>query len=379
MAVLSGAIRRGCFFMALSLAILIAGCSDSPILVGYAGPQQGKYSDLGVQGRNGVTLAIEEINAAGGINGRKLKLIIRDDEGSKEGAIRVDQELIDAGVDVIIGHMISAQTITALEKFKDADIVFIGPTTSTNLVQGIKDNFFRVVPTLTDLAHNLAQYTRSTLNKQRVAFVWDTSNSPFTKPYKASFAERFTELGGKVVGALPVTSSEDIDWQSIIAALQEMQPDLIVAVIPARDLAAFSQYCKLLKTTWTISSSMWGFTQELIQTGGKSVEGVLFAVHYFENTPNEHYKKFQDDYKKRFGWTPNFAASFGYESVRVLAEAIRRNGGKTHGLGKVIPGISFSSGILGPFTIDEYGDVKRPGTIVTVRDGKFVAVSGEDE
>jgi branched-chain amino acid transport system substrate-binding protein len=369
--------RGICLAVALALlSSLVVACSDSPIVVGFSGPQKGKYSDLGVQGRNGVTLAIEEINAAGGVDGRELKLIIRDDASTDEGAIRADRELLDAGVDVIIGHMTSAQSLAALEVHGD-DVVYISPTTSTDRIQGIKDNFFRVVPTLTDLSKNLASYAVKHQGKRRVAFIWDTSNAPFTEPYKDTFAEYFQGLGGEVVGAVPVDSKRQVDWQDVVAILEDMRPDVVVAVTAARDLAVFAQYCRLYKAPWTIMSSMWGFTQELIQTGGKSVEGIFFAVHFSEDNPHSDYEAFKERYQKRFGWEPNFAAAFGYEAVQVLAEAVRRNGGSTRGLEEIIPGMTFSSGIMGPFAIDEYGDVQRTGTIVVVRDGQFVTVDGD--
>ena len=361
-------------FWVLFLCMSLGACSDSPIKLGFSGTLKGKYSDLGVQGRNGALLAVEDINAAGGIDGRKIEFVVRDDKNTSAGAVEADKELVDEGVAAIIGHMTSSQALAAARAMQD--VVYIAPTTSTPLLQGIKDNFFRVIPTLTDLSRGLAEYAVDELDRKRLAVIWDTSNYAFSSPYKKVFVETFTKKGGTFVAELAIGKQKgSVDWQDVIDKLEQVNPDAVVLVISARDLAGFAQYCKLNNTDWTIMSSMWGYTKELVQTGGKSVEGIIFVVHFAEDAPEEGYVDFKKRFIKRFGWAPNFAAVFGYQAVQVFAKAIQLNGGKIEGLAEVIPGIAFESSLIGPFEIDEFGDVKRNGHIVTVKDGYFVTVS----
>ncbi|MDC7217529.1 MAG: ABC transporter substrate-binding protein, partial [Spirochaetales bacterium] len=351
-----------------------------PIRLGFSGTLKGKYSDLGVQGRNGALLAVEDINEAGGINGRKIEFIVRDDQNTPEGAVKADRELVAEGVSVIIGHMTSSQSMTAVQGMKESGVVYIAPTTSTPLLQGIKDNFFRVIPTLTDLSKGLAEYSVDKLGKKKLAVVWDTSNQAFSESYKKVFIEKFEEKGGNLVGEISIgKQKKSVDWQKIVDELKSMNPDAVVMVTSARDLAVFAQFCTLNKTNWTILSSMWGYTKELVQTGGKSVEGILFVVHFAEDEPEGEYAEFRERFIKRFGWPPNFAAVFGYQAVQVFAEAVKRNGGSTKGLAAVVPGISFDDSLIGPFEINEFGDVKRNGHIVTVKDGHFVTVSKREK
>ncbi|WP_320006311.1 ABC transporter substrate-binding protein [Maridesulfovibrio sp.] len=360
----------------IALLLFLSSCSDSPILIGFSGPLKGKYSDLGVQGRNGALMAIEDINAAGGVDGRMLELIVKDDQSTPEGAIKGDKELIDEGVSVIIGHMTSGQSLAALRALKDEKIVYLSPTVSTPLVHGIKDNFFRLMSTLTDLSQGLAEYSIDVLNNTRLAVVWDVTNMDFTQPYKNVFIKEFTARGGKLVGEVVIESKDKaVDWQEVVDELKFMNPDAVVMVTAARDLAGFAQYSKLNKADWSILSSMWGYTKELIQTGGKSVEGIVFVVHFAEDDLSEKYTEFRKRFIARFGWPPNFGAAFSYQAVKVFAEAVRLNGGKTEGIAEFLPGISFESSVIGPFTIDEFGDVKRKGHIVTVKDGDFVSIS----
>ena len=368
-------VEKGIFLWLLLLCLSLSACSDNPIRLGFSGTLKGKYSDLGVQGRNGALLAVEDINEAGGIDGRRIELIVRDDQNTPEGAVKADKELVAEGVSVIIGHMTSSQSMAAVRDMADSKVVYISPTTSTPLMQGIKDNFFRVIPTLTDLSKGLAEYSVDELDKRRLAVVWDNSNPAFTAPYKDVFIEKFVAKGGEFVGEVSVGKHEgSIDWQKVVDELKLMNPDAVIMVTSARDLAGFAQFCTLNKTNWTILSSMWGYTKELIQTGGKSVEGIIFVVHFAEDDPEKLYVDFKDRFINRFGWAPNFAAVFGYQSVLVFAEAVKRNGGSSKDLGAVIPGIGFDESLVGPFEIDAFGDVKHPGHIVTVKNGHFVTV-----
>ena len=359
----------------IALCFVLVSCSEPPLRIGYSGPLKGKFSDIGVQGRNGATLAVEEINQAGGVSCRMLELVAKDDQSTAEGAVQADKELIEMGIPVIIGHMTSAQSMAALEAFSPEDVLYISPTTSTSLLQGKKDNFFRVIYTLTSLTKALAKYAVTTLNVNKIALVWDPSNAQFSKTYKDSFIEYLKAHNGTVVGQIAIHTNQDqVDWNSIISQLNHMQPDAVVLVTSARDLAKFAQYSRLNKSRWQILSSMWGYTKELIQTGGKSVEGIFFAAHFSEYSAESGYLTFKKRYMERFGWEPNFAAVYAYDAVRVFAKAVEKNNGTVKGIDTILPGMHFPDGISGAFTIDEYGDVRREGDIVTVTNGKFITV-----
>lgn len=236
-------VGKGISVWLLFLCLSLSACSDDPIRLGFSGTLKGKYSDLGVQGRNGALLAVEDINEAGGIDGRKIELIVRDDKNTPEGAVEADKELAAEGVSAIIGHMTSSQSMAAVRGMKDSKVVYISPTTSTPLLQGIRDNFFRVIPTLTDLSKGLAEYSVDKLGKGRLAVVWDNSNPAFTAPYKDVFVEKFAAKGGEFVGEVSIGKHEgSIDWQKVVDELKVMNPDAVVMVTSARDLAGLPSF-----------------------------------------------------------------------------------------------------------------------------------------
>ena len=138
----------------VTLGFFANGCMiKRPILIGFAAQLTGIQAELGVQERNGVQMAVETINATGGVAGRKIELVIRDDRGIPEKAQAADRELIKAGVLAIIGHATSAQTQAGLEVTNPAKVVLLGPTVSTLELSGLDDYFFRIYPSFKDNAH----------------------------------------------------------------------------------------------------------------------------------------------------------------------------------------------------------------------------------
>jgi len=144
--------------------LLLFSCEKKEILIGFSGQLTGINSDLGIQGRNGVILALEEINSSGGIAGKKIKLIIKDDQGTPKGAIKADKELIKQNVVAIIGHMTSDQTMAALPILEKSNTVLLSPTTSTPLLSNKKDLFFRIQGSSDFSAKALGEFAKNNFN-----------------------------------------------------------------------------------------------------------------------------------------------------------------------------------------------------------------------
>lgn len=142
---------KRCLFLTICICIIIfsyftfLGCSKKkPVKIGFAGTLTGRLSDLGTAGRNGVMLAVEDINKSGGINGHPVELLIRDDKHDPLVSREVSQDLVNEGVVAIIGHMTSVASVASVPVVNKENVVMISPTTSANDLTGIDDYFFRV-------------------------------------------------------------------------------------------------------------------------------------------------------------------------------------------------------------------------------------------
>ncbi len=367
------------FFVVLSLVIVLCGwgCTkDDPIRIGFVGPLKGNYSDLGVQGRNGAQLAMETINNKGGVAGRQLELLVRNDNGMITDALEADRELMRQKVVAVVGHMLSAQSLAAVQEFADESLIFLSPTTSTPLLTGKNDNFFRVMPANQNWAAALAVYATVHMGKPMTLMLIDDNNKGYTVPFCKAFAERYAQLSGETIEQH--FSSGSSGWQEkVLARLAADKPQALLVAASARDTASLARRLRLAHQTLPILTTPWAYTKEVIDLGGSAVEGMITSMSFDENSNLPEFIAFKEAYLKRFGREPSFFAAFAYDAVLALADALSRTGGKPEGLPRELVRVQNLQGAMGPFSIDENGDVKRQYFIVTVKSGKLHTLSLE--
>ena len=358
-----------------SLLFVLAACSDSsPILIGFSGQLTGKIADVGVPARNGVQLAIENVNAAGGVNGRKLKLIAKDDGNNPVQAIRVDQELIDAGVIAVIGHLTSSQTMAALPLFNKNEVVLLSPTTSTPALTGKKDYFFRIILDNSHQSRELAHYAWSALDVNTVIILADTDNSGYSTPFMDTFQKVFEENGGKILAKVLFSSKKTNGWENVSQKLMQLKPQALLVICSAYDAVAIAQRVRASKLNTKIISGGWAYTDYILYWGRQDVEGMHFVSDYTTDNPKSEFVKFRESYKNRFGNTPNFSSSFGYEATMTLVQALKKTDGSPDGLTEALASSGPYTGLTSNYRLDEYGDVQRDLFIVTILDGEFRTV-----
>lgn len=355
----------------MMICLLVLACDKRSIQIGFAGPLSGPYADLGVHGRNGAQLALEKINAAGGVAGRVLELVVRDDKGTIHGAVQAAEELIQARVTAIIGHMTSAQSVAALPVAQEAGMVLLSPTTSTPELSGIKDVFFRVQPSTDTAAEALAEYAIRDMGLTRLASVWDLDNLAYSRAFHQHFQQTFAAYGGTLLSELTVSSSSSPDWLVVAKDLTEIAPEAVLFILSARDAAALVQALHALGQFMTVFSSGWAMTEELFSAGGRTVERIIFAGQTFHDEPSPALRAFEERYQRRFGHWPSFAARYAYDAMHVLALALEQTRGRREGLPEALTTIRDYPGLDWPISIDPFGDTVSPIFITMVRDGQF--------
>lgn len=364
--------RNSILLLIVAVIAFGAGCDlRKPIKVGFSGQLTGTYANMGVSGRDGVLLAIDEINAAGGIAERRVELLVLDDKGTPAGAQAADQELIDAGVVAIIGHMTSSQTMAALPVVETAGMVLLSPTTSTPALTGRDDHFFRVIDDSASDARILARHVFHGLGIDRMAAIYDGDNFAYTSAFLNAFRDELHKAGGQMVKEFEYSSSEKPVFGPIVAKLRSAEPQGILIIASAYDSALIAQQPQRIGWQTRLFGSGWSKSAHLIENGGRSVEGMEFVHYHNPNSQAPAYLKFQHDYQARFKQTATFMASNAYEAMRVLAEALNKTSGQAKGLTKVLPGIRIS-GLTGTISLDQYGDGVRTRYRIIVQDGKFV-------
>jgi len=281
--------------------MVLFSCKPSePIRIGFVAGTSGRVADLGIAGRDAAQLAIEYRNQTGGISGRKLQLIIKNDEQQPEVAKRVMGELIADGVSAIVGPMTSDMGVAAVPIANEARVLLVSPTVTTEALTGIDDYFFRVTSTTRHFASRNAHYQIKTNRMRRVAAAYDLRNKSFTENWLHNFRTAFTQGGGEIIMARGFDVSSNVTFLQIARDLLAAQPDGVLIIANSMDSALLCQQVRKLDSHIPITLSDWGATERLLEPGGRAVEGITVVQTFDRNSTAPHYQKFRHAYLERF-------------------------------------------------------------------------------
>ena len=371
---LTGVLRSAVLvLLSLALAVGGAGCaSQGPILVGFAGELTGKRAELGVAGRDGAQLAVDVVNQSGGVNGRPLKLLARNDQGDPDIARQVDTELIHEGVVAIVGHITSEQTAAVLDLMNESRVVLLSPTSSGSQFTGQADHFFRVMPSNELMGQSLAAHIYTIRQVSQLTGIYDLSNRTFTETFWQSVQAEFERLGGRTRSVTFASGKTDLN--SLMAQIKLEQPEAVLFIASAVDTALMVQYSQQYLLGAHLFSSTWAQTSELLEKGGRAVEGLEMAATYNPQDASPVYQQFVQRFQARYKRPPDLASAHSYEAVLVLAQALEQTRGQATGLPQALSTIKNLQGVQGLISIDAYGDVMRDVYIVRVESGQFKVI-----
>jgi branched-chain amino acid transport system substrate-binding protein len=356
----------------LFIAFVLGGCGErEPLRIGFLGALSGRGADLGEAGRNGAQMAIDEVNLGGGIRGRQVELVVRDDGQNGEQIIAAVNELVAARVAAIIGPMTSAMAEVALPLANHAGVPLVSPTVTARKFFGVDDQLFLVMSSTREEAALSAQFHHGR-GARRVAVAYDARNLAYTESWLAEFSRTFQEFGGEVVG-IAFESAPDADLGRVAERALAVRADLVMLIASATDAARLAQKLRERNPQIPLAASQWATTQRLIELGGSAVEG-MFLHNYFDGQSREPaFVRLRAAYVGRFRREPDFAAIASYDATRAVLGALdRREGGET--LHDALLERGPFAGAEGDFSFNGSGDSSRAPRITTVRDGQFASV-----
>jgi len=351
----------------------LAACGQKePLRIGFIAGTSGRVADLGVGGRNGVTLAVELRNAAGGINGRKIKLVVKDDRQEPERARAAAKELIDQKVTAILGPMTSSMAMQVVPLGNQHRIVVLGGTVTTNQLTGKDDYFFRVLaPTRKFASANAGYQIKRGL--KRFAVTYDLRNRAYTESWLTDYKHAVERDGGRVVIKVAFKSSNDVPFGDIAEKLLSAKPDCIVLISNSVDAANLVQQIRKRNRKITISTSEWAGTERFIQLAGRAAEGVVLGQYLDRYGTQPNFIEFKNRYIKRFGREPGYPALVSYNAANALFEAIaRQRDGES--VKQTLLRIGTFDGLQEPIVFDRFGDASSRPFLVSVKHGKFVLI-----
>lgn len=354
------------FKILLLTVILFLSCRESkPIKVGYISNLSGRQAELGIRGRDGVLMAINEVNELGGINNRMIELVVKDHLGDKDYCYQLTRELVEEDVEVIIGPMTSNMASAVIEGTKDSNVLIISPTVSTDQLTGIDDNFIRVISASSSQGIALAT-VMNTRNEENIAVVYDSTNLIYAQGVIGGLSKTATSIDE----IYTFKSKEDIP--DLIEKLFHTKADSIVFISTGIDAAQILQNLSKVRELPSIYGSSWVKLSNVAQHGGKIINGMIICDIFQSEVKSDRELEFYNKYKKIYNSDPTLPGIYSYEAINLFMENKRKQPNKSGlNLKKDIIDKAEYRGISTDFSFNSYGDVMRKQSLLEVIDGEY--------
>ena len=368
--------KRTLWISVLFTGALLVGCNKqgggSATKIGEYASLTGKEATFGISSHEGTLMAIEEINAAGGLLGKKLELLTEDTQ-SKPGEPQtvVNKLIARDGVVAMLGEVASSRSLEAAPVCQKNQVPMISPSSTNPKVTETGDYIFRVCFIDPFQGTVMANFATKTLKAKKVAVFTDVK-SDYSKGLAQFFKEQFIKNGGQVVAELDFNGG-DKDFKAQLTAIKGAGPDAVFVPGYYTDAALIAIQAKQLGLNVPLMGGDGWESEKLTEIGKDAVEGHYFSTHYHPDVGSEKSKQFVANYKKRWnGKTPDALAACGYDSAIVLADAIKR-ASSTEGpkVRDALAATKDFDAVTGKITINPQRDATKSAVILQVKGGKF--------
>ncbi len=384
--------RKYLVALTCALALAFLGCppktetasgggdaGEGEILVGEYGSLTGGQATFGQSTHNAIMLAVDEINTAGGVNGRKIRVLTEDDQSKADEAANAVQKLISQNnVVAVLGEVASSSSLAAAPICQNAKVPMITPSSTNPAVTQKGDYIFRMCFIDPYQGEAMANYVVKELGMKRAAILIDV-RSDYSTGLAANFERVFVANGGQIVGKQSYAQG-DSDFRSQLTAIKATNPEVIFVPGYYNDIGQIAIQARDLGMQQPLAGGDGWESPKLIEIGGKALEGCFYSNHYYVEDPAPAVREFVQKYQERFGAQPDSLAALGYDSARVLVDAIRR-AGTTDGpkLRDAIAATKGFSGVTGTINLGpDRNPIGKKLVILEIKDGKLALKAAVD-
>jgi branched-chain amino acid transport system substrate-binding protein len=368
---------RSAIRIAMTGAVLLglAGCGPSgsadTIRVGHFASLTGDTATFGRSTDAGMRLAIDEINGAGGVLGKPIDLVTEDDRSVTEEARTAAQKLIQRdAVVALLGEVASSRSLAAAPEAQRASIPMISPGSTNPRVTEVGDYIFRGCFIDPFQGSVMARFAREELKAKKLAILFD-----FKQDYSVGLAQFFRETLQKQGAELVADerySSGDIEFRAQLTTIRAGNPDAIFVPGYYTEVGLIAKQARELGITVPLLGGDGWDSEKTIEIGGSAVEGYYFSTHYAADSDDPKVQEFVERYRQKYSQTPDAMAALGYDTVRILADALTR-AGTTEGpkLRDAIAATSGFAGVTGKISMDAQRNARKDAVVLKIEGGKF--------
>lgn len=359
--------------LSLFLSILmVASCNKSVpdrIVVGNFGSLTGTEATFGVSTRDGIMLAIEEWNKAGGVLGKQIELKAYDNQGDPEQArLSVEKLIKEDKVVAILGEVASTRSLAGAPVAQQNKVPMITPSSTNPMVTQNGDYIFRVCFIDPFQGEVIAKFAFNTLGLRKAAIFLDPK-SDYSTGLSQFFEKKFKELGGTIV-ANENYAAGDSDFNAQLRRLKSNKPEFIYIPGYYTEVGLIARQARELGIGVPFMGGDGWDSTLLKEIGEGSVENSYFSNHYTVDDPRPEVKNFIKSYQARFGVVPDSFAALAYDSAQVLFDSIKRAGSVDGAkLRDAIAGTKNFPGVTGVITLNENRDAVKSAVVLKVTNG----------
>lgn len=372
-------LRKKAAILCLSLLAigLFSGCSKvktadtKELTIGLTAPLSGDSAEYGNVFKNAAEQAIDKVNSQGGINGKKLKLVVSDSKADPKEAANIAQKYVsDANILAVIGDFTSTAALAGAPIYQKGGLVQLSPTSSHPDFTKQGTYMFRNIATQAAEGPILADFTVNDLKKKKVAIVYVKNDWGIVA--QEHYRKAVEKLGADVVAVEPFLPEQGKDFNAIITKIKEKQPEIVYLGMMYTDAALFAQQTR--KQTWNVPFIGTGalYSDELLKLGGSAVEGLYVTCSFFPLDPRPEVKDFVSGYQAKYGKAPTMFAAQAFDATNLVIEAIRKGAADRKSLRDNLASIKEYPGVTGKTSFDENRDVLKELGKLVIKDGKYI-------
>ena len=337
------------------------------IVIGEYGSMTGSEATFGVSTDNGIKLAVKEKNAAGGIKGKKIKLIAYDDQGKQQEAATAVTRLIQQDkVSALLGEVASSLSIAGGQVAQRNGVPMITPSSTNPQVTEIGDMIFRVC--FIDPFQGYVGAKFATDKGMKSAAVLYNRAQAYSSGLRGDFTKAFTSLGGKVTTE-QAYSNGDNDFSAQLSAIRETKPDFIYIPGYYTEVVNIARQARKLGIAVPLIGGD-GWDSEELKNAGNALDGCFFSNHYSHEEKRPEVQEFVKKYQAEYGKIPDGLAAMGYDAAELLFNAMERSKSlKGQDLSDAIADTKDFPGVTGKITIDENHNAKKLAVVLGIKNG----------
>lgn len=361
-------------------ASLLSACQTQPggggdkVRIGVFMSLTGSTANFGISSVNGIKLAADEVNAAGGINGKQIELLVEDDRSdASEAATIVTKFVTQDQVHAVIGEVASSRSIAAAPIAQNAKIPMLTPSSTNPEVTKKGDFIFRSCFIDPVQGAAIAQFAAKSLGAKTAAIMVDRKNDYSTGLEKV-INETFTRMGGRIA-ATQSYQEGDQDFNAQLTSLKGSNPEVIFVPGYYNDVGLIAKQARDKGITVPLIGGDGWDSVQLYQIGGTALNGSYFTNHYSPYDTDPKVQKFVNDYKARYNTVPDALAATAYDAARIMFDAIKRSKSLNGpDIRDALAATKEFPGVTGTVTFNEQRDAVKPIVMIEIKDGGTYSV-----